>query len=858
MNKCFYLKFSVFYAVKSFVNSKRSTALLFISMIISLVILFAALIGIHTQHDTEIRLTKNTTGNWHVAFKLEDKDGKKAEDYFLCKKDVDNVHKAFLVDGLSTKNVKEDIILFGVDNIEDGSFLTLKSGRYPSKQDEVIVPAWFSEKYNRTQSEIEINGQMFNIVGEYESDYQTSVGTALFYLQYDNNPLANQGTARLPYSAMSKPQTEETGVALLLVTLKKETDLRMFLRTLDYNNGLSVFQASEYYGICENESEGTPAFNGTLIRVQGFKNGGILTDSGSHAAKRMMDTLVIIFVLLIMNISSILYFYNKKSELNKTLGILKTLGVDSNALISLQLSASMLISACFLLLGCFLYTISRFIPGAVVPFGLFITAVVLNILIVNLSSFLFAVAAIIKPPAVSMRTATYARSSKKSRINNSALIQSKSKIGFITKLSLRTVWLNKKSYFMSTVAVFAIYSIALLFITQIYINFEDNRTKEKYDYDFWLTLEKDNYNEVKSSLSGNGAFSEFAAPIVYEQGNSREATWVLCFINKENITQYFKNMLQLSEFPSYIDNNREDVIISTGIIGFEDKELDILEKNLLEGSIDKVKSDENYILIPKYSYAHATQDITLTTLKTGDKIKVGLTNTIGNTDSPALIYEKEFIIAGLLDINPFDPANGNSNQFSIIMNRKAIESLGIKTIVKNIFVKAQDGKYDTAKYALVQLQGEYPLQISEKSEKTFVYKYNQEKQKKENNLLILIGAVICIVISIGLFDSVWVKIKMQKREHTLLRLNGLATSHIVFSSFVEMLLPFLCGCFSAILFMIFNLNKISEITARTLIYIIPSYVYVFIGVGILLLILIFDILSHLTKKPLTDNGMSFL
>lgn len=845
MKKRISLRFCMQYAGKSLYRDKRSLLILILSAVCSYFILFAALLGIYTQYRGQAVRVRNTTGNWHVAFLTTAQDAGTAAAHLTEHPNVENVVQSFSVTGRSVPNVEESVNIIGLDRFD--GFLPLCSGAFPQRQNEILVPQWFTEKYQIKDSSVTINGVQFSITGQYPSDYFINAGRLVFYTSFAHNQLAEEGTDFLPFADMPRTLDGETNARILLVSLKEKTDLRLFLRSLDYS-GYAPFHAREAYGISVTEEEETPAFNGALISAEHFKNGGMLTDSGYFAAKRKMDTAVIALVLLFTAISCVFYFNRKKGELKKTLGIIRVVGFDSNALVVLQLFSALGISFIYTTAGVLLYLLTNGLFHIILPVSVLVAPLLLNVIVIFLMSATYAVIVDVKSPVESMNCTTYTTSVKRASIAGERLLRSKSRLGFAVRFSLRNSRLNKKRVFLASVSMFAVFSISIFFIVQLIWNMENSGQKNRWQYDYLLKTDStETSRELLSEISAEQEFGKITVPLVFKENHveSPKTPWILTTVDKRYLSDYLKQTLLFTDLPSNIENERPEAVFSSGVLGFSDNDLSVMEPYVLEGSIASVQKNDNYIIIPRYAKECVTQNIELTSLKVGDTIKVGLTNFMSYGAAPSLYQEKEYVIGAVVSAIPFEAYNGNSNQFSIIMNENAFSALCPSVSIPQIMINCLPEDFSLVRTKLEQMQETYAFSILDKNQNEFLAKREAARQVSQSRLILSAGVTLCTIVCGALFQFIWVQNKQRRKEFVLLRLSGFRTSTIILQSFIDTLFPFAVGFAASLYFTHRFFQKIDRQLSISLQYIIPLRIYVVLAGAVLLLVVIFHLLSHL-------------
>ena len=173
-----------------------------------------------------------------------------------------------------------------------------------------------------------------------------------------------------------------------------------------------------------------------------------------------------------------------------------------------------------------------------------------------------------------------------------------------------------------------------------------------------------------------------------------------------------------------------------------------MEQHLIEGSIEPLIQNQPYVLIPKYLEQYQNTNIEMTTLEIGDKLTIRLAQDSENPSNPEFVKEKTFIIAGFIDINPFETFNGASNQLSIIMNTKQLQDLVYPEIGK-IYIKTKPEHFDSVLSKIQSyIYSKDGYRIENPREDSFQIEMKKRESSNElrNTLIIIVATAIVILI----------------------------------------------------------------------------------------------------------------
>ena len=843
-----------FFAWRQCIRNKRNFTLTMIGVTISIALLIISITTNNYTLEKQIETTKQTTGDWHIAYLLEDES---AKDNLKQINGIKEVYQCFYIPNIQDSKYSESFYFLGITDSNITNFIHLNQGQYPTNSSEIIVPDWFIHKYNINQlpAKMNLSGSEYSIVGTVDSDYNTTKDSVPLYMSLEKNQnLIPYGTATLPWGTDTSALNNTDINTSVLISLENNANLKQVISDIETNvQGIKRYKIHDIYSIYQNtddtNNDSYPIFNGNLIGLQHISGSGTLETSGTYAA---INRLNIIYICIIIALSAALIFTflnTQKDALIHQFGILRSMGCTCGKVIAIQLLNIIFIYFISLPIGSILgYLLSGSLIGfdylSITP--IMIYGFIFNLICLLIPSLLISLFIIFKDPISSIKKQSTQKLIGKSQIKHSTMIKNKIPFAFYIKYAFRNILTHKMRFIYAALSITLLFCLFTVTMTQINLYYIKGDQKTKYNYDLAITISanaEQPEQKLLSELKDDPEIDEIMAPTGYlveinHQGPLQQGS-LITEVENNKFTDLYRQILSISQFPNFTENNWLD----SGVLGCQDDELNYLEQHLIEGSIEPLIQNQPYVLIPKYLEQYQNTNIEMTTLEIGDKLTIKLAQDSENPSNPEFVKEKTFIIAGFIDINPFETFNGASNQLSIIMNTKQLQDLVYPEIGK-IYIKTKPKHFDSVLSKIQSyIYSKDGYRIENPREDSFQIEMKKRESSNElRNTLIIIVAT-AIVILIGLCNLLVIQILLRRPEIKLLRIVGLSAGAIRSIFIIETLFFNLFGILLGIVLSIVIIKQISfDFLLKNLIF-IPWGIWIAVALIIILICITCTILS---------------
>lgn len=854
-----------FFAWRQCTRNKRHFILMSIGITISISLLIISSITNYNTLQTEIETTKQTTGNWHVAYLLEDEYAQNAIKQI---KGVKEVYECFYIPNVKNDSYSETFYFLGITNDKMDSFIHLTQGEYPSNSSEIIVPDWFIHKYNLNQlpANIQLSGQEYTIVGTVDSDYRITKDSIPIYMSLEKNQyLKSYGIPALPWGFDNGTLSNTTNHTSILISLEHNANLKQVILDIETNiSGIKQYQTHDIYGIYQNTDQADnnefPIFNGNLIGLQHINGSGALETSGTYAAISRLN-IIYICIIIVLGAALIFTFLNiQKDTLIHQFGILKSMGCTNGKIIAIQTLHIIFVYFISLPAGCIL---GYFVSGCLIGFSnlsippTIIYGSIFNLIFLLLPSLLITLFITFKDPISSIKKQDTQKLIGKSQIKHSLLLKSILPSTFYIKYAFRNILTHKMRFVYTTLSITLLFCLFSVTMTQVNLYYLKGEQKEKYNYDLAITIsagaEQPEQNFL-AELKADPGIEEILAPTGYlvelNHQNALQKGSLITELGNNKFTDLYRQILSFSQFPNFTDNNWLD----SGVLGCQDDEFNYLEQHLIEGSMEPLKQNQPYVLIPKYLEQYQNTNIEMTTLEVGDSITIKLAQDSDNPSMPKFIKEKTFVIAGFIDINPFNTFNGTSNQLTIIMNTKQLQDL-VHPEIGKIYIKTKAEYFDHVLHKIqsfISSKEGYNIENPREDIFQLEMKHKEELEQMRNILIIIVATAIIILI--GVCNLLTVQILLRKPEIKLLQTVGLSSRAIRSILITETSLFNFFGILLGIGLSIFITMQISTDFLLKNLILIPWEIWSIVAFCILAICIICTIVSFaFLKKSLKNN-----
>ena len=849
----------LFLAWRKCIRDKKNLIVLVLGIAISITIIMIGSSSnnklIKTQQDSK----KQITGDWHMAF-LYDDDSVLAE--IKAVKGVKEIYQCFYIPDVISKDVSETFQVLAINKDKLSKFV--KSNKeYPKDQDEILLPQWFLDKYNISDLpyELDLNGESVSVVGSFDVDYQRTSNNTPVYITYeDNQDLQQYSELRMPWGYMHETDSEDTSYKaqkIVLISLKEKTNVNKVARVIEDIDGIYTFPLKEAYGITDYSKENTPWFNGELISLENIRNAGSLTEDGSYIGQKRLSYIYEVIIIIISILFVISFINLKKDDILHQSGILQTMGISLKELLTIELVYLLIVILLASPLGLGLGALVSLMLNSFqyIELGKVISSICIMGFCLIISGLLLIAYSIIINPIESMQSGPSKQGNQVKKESKSRLINSKG--GFRLSYAVRNISLFKNRYLVYTFIIGLLFTVFVICLTIINLFHITGQGKSKYDYDF--LIEKESLEttiddaRLTRQLKEIQGYKEILSPLCYKHDDmEREREEIIVKIPKEKLTAALIQKLLLSNPEDYVENDYPYVMNKTGIIGCNKEELDYLEKYLVEGSIeDMYDGSKPYVLLPKYFESYENNNIAMTKFNLGDKIQICLTKKDTDNLDPEFKIEKEFVIAGFIDVNPFYMSNGVSSEFSVLVNREQLQTI-VPATVSYTYIKVDENFYDDFADGLESLELEskgYKIKEARDNIDDYMRKKTEDNEK-EIILALVIGTSVVIIL--GIANLIFSNKMLREDEIRLLRIIGLSAKNVESIDLIETMFYNIVGIILGIFLSGIIINRMNLDAIYKNIWDIPWSIWLGTGFIMLMVSMLFSVITSLYMEKRLD------
>ncbi|QGU94582.1 FtsX-like permease family protein [Clostridium bovifaecis] len=723
-------------------GNKKRTVLTLIGIILSVALVSSIGFFLKSMQEAQIQDMKNTYGSWHIAYS-------KVNDNLITKiKSNPSVLRSGTYAEGKEVNLANNLRGKEVFVTEDGVKLlpyTLKEGRFPEKNTEVVLENWFIYKIKQNAKlgdTIEIADNKYTLVGILNDTYMS--------------------------------QMEGKG-DIITINSQVNTSERILLVELYVNKRLG-----------ENLKELKKLSDEKLI----MENKNLLAMQGEGFPKELLGTLIVIIGIVVVATVAVIYnaFQISVVERIKQFGLLRAVGTTPKQIRKIILREASFLAAIGIPigLGCgiiALYGIDLafkvigkgelvFIDPTITPDVLIISTLV-GLLSIYASAMLPAVFAGRISPLVAI--------SSRNSITKEKLMKRKSLIigkifGFEGDLASKNIKRNRKRY---RTTVFSIVISVTLFIA----------FKAFMDMSLNVYSEINESDSIHFSVVSNGNANNLENRIV-EDINKLPETEISY---KQYSTQYFyaaidktkeldpiKNIGGVYKDINYEGQNK--TLVNASLVVYDENSLEAAKKYLKEGSIDynNLNNENGVIIIDKNRvYNEKTENNfygSITSLKAGDEILLQVNEERLNDQKRNVEFGSKDVnqvkILAVLESNPF-AFMGYEKDIKIITTEKVAKMLVNKDIKPSALnVRLKDAKLEE--------QGKKDIEsiISASGNLKLINIIDQNRKTKASILMIkilLFGFVIVVSLigSVNIVNTLTTNLILRKREFAALKCIGL-------------------------------------------------------------------------------------
>lgn len=855
--KAKHMPLSMLLAFKCYFNNKKTYFILSSGIAIAIAMFMVNITLSNYTLQLQIDKTRQITGNWHMAYLYDDD---KVLQKVSASNDVENIYTCFYIP-TRDEQTGENISFIGIDDSKFHSFIKIDKGTYPNKSTEILVPDWLCSKYDITTfpCAYTFSDTEWVITGTYLCDFFQTLNNIPIYMSYQKNEsLQEYGIQALPFGSMvsndEMPSSEYNKI--VLIELKAGTKLRQTINRFKDINGIALFPYSDLYGIFPaSRSEGSPWFNGELIGVENIKEAGRLSDEGFYAANQKIHWIYTAIIYAISIVLVLTFFTLKKNEIIRQAGILRVMGACSSQLIMIQLNLIVLVFAFAIPIGTLIGGICVWLIMGVayVQWKAFALGMCLFFFTVLFPSILYIGNAILGKPLTAISRPTLHLSNAKIVIRKSLLLRSKA-VFMPLCYAMRRIRMQKSKVIYTSVAISLLFSMFAICLTQIELLENTGMGKSKYAYDFRIDSEVGSSGptpQLIAEIKNTSGVESVMCPSTYlKDFADNNSPSLIAKIPRDKIPTLFEKKLLVSQFPYYVQNDKPFIFSDTGVIGVKDDELNYLKEHLIEGSVEPLyDTSSRYVLLPKFFESYQNTDIVITDLSVGDSIEICATR---SRDIESLCQEKMLTlkIAGFVDINPFEPTNGVSSEFSVIMNADTLSTL-IPSTIGHIYVKANADALDNVQKEFNRLiQDKQGYQIKNAHEQQFHVQMQLLAEQSKNKTVLLMLFSTAFVIALGLGNLFFVQISLQKDELNLMGVIGMSSKTIRIIELLEIVIISVFAIAIGFLFSIFIIKKINDDIMLQQLILVPWNKWILVAgvMTVICLIMSFISLSICEKK----------
>lgn len=665
----------------------KRALLLVAGIAIAIMLMTAVFITTEVYRSVLIKQATEQYGAWHITYET---DSIEAANLIRQHSMVESAC-LILEHGFYKVNANKKIALITASS--QGIELTgmvVSKGRLPENPHEMVIEDWMAGILNIKNYPVsmKMNDVEYTITGTIKSRAEAlRRGTSAGLMLYDlNTGLIEKGHRHT-----------------LLIRFKPEVDIVEGIKSLESFPGL--------YADKDFNGKTSPKENHSLLQAEGKRgqdsNYGLMNTIGLIISGIVLLTLVI-SIYNIVNIS----VYDRIRQF----GLLRAVGLSPPQLFRMVIQETIVLCVFAIPLGIlmgiglswfFLLKLGFFYASGmslVIPFGKLSAGIIFSIAAVLISCIIPASRAARISPVGAIRNGS-GINIKESKIKAPGLsLFSKVRNSYLFPviLSYRSLWRRKKS-FVFTVLTLS-FSIFLLIVYSFVAKTDRARIIDRIDVypaDFMIHVnyldhtkpyaerldkevtppDMDFITSIENIEGVQHVFTPNAWNGDWEDNNSDEDLRpgdfsVDVLLDHQKVAARYKEHYSDYHIQAYNGKFR----FASIVIGYGDKELDIMENYLYEGSIDTdLMKNEFVVLIPKYDMEVGTKNIPYTSMKTGDSVDI-------------VLKDKKItaVVGGLFENLPFAPGWIANEGFMIVMHRDKLAEFTGSSKCYSVYIKLDE------------------------------------------------------------------------------------------------------------------------------------------------------------------------
>lgn len=725
-------------------GNKKRTILTLIGIILSVALVSSIGFFLKSMQEAQVQDMKNTYGSWHIMYS-------KVDDDLITKiKSNPNVLRSGTYAKGKEINIGNNLKGQEIFVTDDGVKLlpyTLKEGKFPEKDREVVLENWFIGKISKDAKlgdTIKILDKQYTLVGILSDTFMSQ----------------SSGIGEIITNNSDVNENERILLAELHVNKKLGTNLDELKKLSD---------------------EKLVAKNVNLLAMQ-----------GEGFPKELLSTLAVIIGIVIIATIAVIYnaFQISVVERVKQFGLLRAVGTTPKQIRKIILREATFLAAIGIPIG--------LCGGIIALYGIDLTfniigngelvfikpTITIDVLIISTIVGLISIYASAMLPAVfAGKISPLVAISSRNSITKEKIKKRKSLIigrifGFEGALASKNIKRNRKRY---RTTVFSIVISVTLFIT----------FKAFMDMSLNVYSEMNESNNIHFSVRTSG--DDNTKGIEDKVLSDAEKLSEIGALYKEYRTQHFRAVIDKTKeldpiktiggvYKDIKYQGKDKTLVNASLVVYDEASLEVAKNYLKEGSIstDNLNNGNGVIIIGKNRvYNEKTKNNyygPVTDLKVGDEILLQGDEDRFNKEENSLEFGKGDVnkvkVLAVLESNPFDFL-GSETDIKIITTEKVAEKLIGKDIKPSALnIKLKDAKAEDAAKKDIEsiISGEGNLKL--------INIIDQNRKTKASILMIkilLFGFVVVVSLigSVNIINTLTTNLILRRREFAALKCIGL-------------------------------------------------------------------------------------
>lgn len=725
-------------------GNKKRTILTLIGIILSVALVSSIGFFLKSMQEAQVQDMKNTYGSWHIMYS-------KVDDDLITKiKSNPNVLRSGTYAKGKEINIGNNLKGQEIFVTDDGVKLlpyTLKEGKFPEKDREVVLENWFFGKISKDAKlgdTIKILDKQYTLVGILSDTFMSQ----------------SSGIGEIITNNSDVNENERILLAELHVNKKLGTNLDELKKLSD---------------------EKSVAKNVNLLAMQ-----------GEGFPKELLSTLAVIIGIVIIATIAVIYnaFQISVVERVKQFGLLRAVGTTPKQIRKIILREATFLAAIGIPIG--------LCGGIIALYGIDLTfniigngelvfikpTITIDVLIISTIVGLISIYASAMLPAVfAGKISPLVAISSRNSITKEKIKKRKSLIigrifGFEGALASKNIKRNRKRY---RTTVFSIVISVTLFIT----------FKAFMDMSLNVYSEMNESNNIHFSVRTSG--DDNTKGIEDKVLSDAEKLSEIGALYKEYRTQHFRAVIDKTKeldpiktiggvYKDIKYQGKDKTLVNASLVVYDEASLEVAKNYLKEGSIstDNLNNGNGVIIIGKNRvYNEKTKNNyygPVTDLKVGDEILLQGDEDRFNKEENSLEFGKGDVnkvkVLAVLESNPFDFL-GSETDIKIITTEKVAEKLIGKDIKPSALnIKLKDAKAEDAAKKDIEsiISGEGNLKL--------INIIDQNRKTKASILMIkilLFGFVVVVSLigSVNIINTLTTNLILRRREFAALKCIGL-------------------------------------------------------------------------------------